>query len=664
MRWTQSSPGPFGALVVAGLAVHAAHGLTGFGGPLVDWLVVQALYYVLMVVAVGVCAFRAYKQKSERRAWACIAAGIAAWALGELSWSVGLGNESGDPMIGDVGYLAYYPLVLAGCAWLAADHDGRRPAGSWLDALAASLAISAVGTAVLLDDVFSDIEGQDMGAMLAFAYPTLDIMLIALVIGSAASQGWRLERRWAVLGAGLMLGGVANSMYYAQITAGTYVEGGLLDTVRPMSALMLALASVHGSRTRPLPRTPTLLLPLGLAFVSLTILVIDHFRAIPTAAIALACGALIAVLGRALLAFRENEAMLSHSQVEALTDGLTDLPNRRALSQRLDALLAQAQPTTLLLFDLDGFKLYNDTFGHPAGDALLVRLAGRLSEAVEGEGTAYRMGGDEFCVLLPGDDASSVRVELALRESGEGFDVGASFGTVALPRETLDATEALRIVDQRLYAGKERRRASAGAQASDALLRVLGEREPDLHEHLHDVALLATTVAAELGLGLDEIAEIRRAAELHDIGKVALPDLVLQKPGPLAADERTFVEQHTIIGERILAAAPALRAVGRIVRASHERWDGAGYPDGLVQEDIPMGARIIAVCDAYDAMITVRPYQGAVPTSDALSELRRCAGTQFDPTVVTAFTAMILAEPQPLPEPQPLSLSSRSMSST
>jgi two-component system, cell cycle response regulator len=141
----------------------------------------------------------------------------------------------------------------------------------------------------------------------------------------------------------------------------------------------------------------------------------------------------------------------------------------------------------------------------------------------------------------------------------------------------------------------------------------------------------------------EQLDELVRGAELHDVGKMAIPDAILHKPAGLAPDEWAFVHQHTIIGERILAAAPALRAVGALVRSSHERWDGRGYPDRLAGDAIPLGARVIAVCDAYDAMRSDRPYRRACPQDEALAELRRCAGRQFDPAVVEAFCAEITA---------------------
>jgi two-component system, cell cycle response regulator len=302
-----------------------------------------------------------------------------------------------------------------------------------------------------------------------------------------------------------------------------------------------------------------------------------------------------------------------------------------------------------VLLDLDGFKDYNDTFGHPAGDALLVRLGKRLDKAVAGSGSAYRLGGDEFCALLRfdpdrfGDDVN--RVVAALHERGEGFEVSSSHGTVIMPSEARDSARALQLADQRLYAQKGvRRRQATTQQVRDVLLQMVTERTPELRDHIDDVALFAQGVGRRLGLAAHELHELVRAAELHDMGKMAIPDAILTKAGPLDAAEWEFVRQHTIIGERMLHMAPALAGVARLVRWSHERMDGKGYPDGLVGHEIPIGARIVAVCDAFDAMTSDRPYRRAMSADAAVEELLRHAGTQFDAEVIAAFQAE-LAEP-------------------
>jgi HD-GYP domain-containing protein (c-di-GMP phosphodiesterase class II) len=170
---------------------------------------------------------------------------------------------------------------------------------------------------------------------------------------------------------------------------------------------------------------------------------------------------------------------------------------------------------------------------------------------------------------------------------------------------------------------------------------VLQEREPGLGEHLHDVADLARLTAVALGLEGEELELVVRAAELHDVGKVAVPDAILSKPGPLSEAEWGFMREHTIVGDRILSAAPALEGVAKLVRASHERYDGRGYPDQLRGEEIPLGARIVTVCDAFHAMTSYRPYRSALPVQDALDELHRCATRQFDPTVVRTFALIV-----------------------
>jgi HD-GYP domain-containing protein (c-di-GMP phosphodiesterase class II) len=226
-----------------------------------------------------------------------------------------------------------------------------------------------------------------------------------------------------------------------------------------------------------------------------------------------------------------------------------------------------------------------------------------------------------------------------LSEHGEGFSIGCSYGAIVLPREAQDAAGALRIADQRMYAQKHAGRMSAGNQSKEVLLRALTERNPELGNHLTGVADLAEATARLLGLTPFEVEQVRHAAELHDVGKVAVPDEILNKPGPLDEREWEFIRRHTVIGERIIAAAPSLGGVAAIVRSSHERFDGAGYPDRLAGDDIPLGARIVSVADAFDAMTSTRSYSAARDPHAALDELRTCAGAQFDPMVVDAFCA-------------------------
>jgi diguanylate cyclase (GGDEF)-like protein len=334
---------------------------------------------------------------------------------------------------------------------------------------------------------------------------------------------------------------------------------------------------------------------------------------------------------------RVNQTLLGASRVEARTDALTTLGNLAA------AVAAPPGSPELLLvmFDLDGFKQYNDTFGHAAGDELLHRLGARLARAAEEHsGSAYRMGGDEFCVLAhPSTESVEKLLDdtlAALSDNGERWKIGCSYGAVWIPSEALTESAGLKLADERMYANKVGR-LSASRQITDALLQVLTEQHTVVGDHPDSVAELAGAIATDLGEPAYEVARIELAGRLHDIGKSAIPAAILDKPGPLNEREWEFIHRHPAIGERIVLAAPALAGTAELIRSSHERSDGQGYPDGLVGTDAPIGSRIIAVCDAFDAMTTDRPYRDAITADAALLELQRAAGTQFDPTIVEQF---------------------------
>jgi HD-GYP domain-containing protein (c-di-GMP phosphodiesterase class II) len=200
----------------------------------------------------------------------------------------------------------------------------------------------------------------------------------------------------------------------------------------------------------------------------------------------------------------------------------------------------------------------------------------------------------------------------------------------------------LRLADRRMYMEKGQRADSALSQARSVLLGLLRERQPDHDLHVDGVARLASETGRALGLDTEDLDVLVRAAEMHDIGKVAIPDEILHKPGPLDEAELELVHKHTKIGERVLYAAPALREVGKVVRSTHEHWDGSGYPDGLAGEEIPLAARVILICNAYDAMVQSRPYGEPLSQEEAIAELRRDAGRQFDPELVELIVDRIL----------------------
>ena len=639
----------------AGLAAYGAHVVFGFGGEGSEGFFQDWLYNALVLSAAASCLLRGILLRAERARWLSLGAGLLCLFGGELYYTLHLSHLADPPYpsLADGLYLAFYPAGYAALVLFAPRASRQLRASLWLDGLVSSLAVAALTAAVLLQPIVASTGGDRLEVATTLAYPLGDVTLLVFVVGLLALSAWKPSRSWTLIAAGLATMAVADGIFLWQSANGSYAEGQALDALWPAAALLLGHAAWQPSAraaTR-LEGWRLLAMPAVFALVPVGLLVYGNLEPMNTPALVLAAAALVVAVVRMAYAFSNTLRVTAEATAAALTDALTGLGNRRALLAELEAELAEPPAThsaVLVLFDLDGFKDYNDTFGHPAGDALLVRLGGRLDRAVAGRGSAYRLGGDEFCALLRfdpnrvGDDVD--RAVAALHERGEGFDVGSSHGTVILPAEAPDSARALQLADQRLYAQKGvRRRQATTRQVRDVLLQMISERTPELRHHIDDVALLAQGVGRRLGLRAHELHEVVRAAELHDIGKMAIPDEILTKPGPLDAPEWEFMRQHTIVGERMLGVAPALGGVARLVRWSHERMDGGGYPDGLVGDEIPLGARIITVCDAFHAMTSDRPYRRAVSVDEAVAELLRHCGTQFDPEVVAAFQAELVA---------------------
>jgi two-component system cell cycle response regulator len=638
------------AALLALVALYAVEVLSGAKGGL-DTFFDSWVYNGLLLAAGAMCLARAVLLRNERLPWLLLTCALVLWTTGDLYYYFFL-SDSDDvpiPSIADPFYLAFYPIGYVALALLLRSRMRVDKGNLWLDGIIGGLAVAALAVAVVFDKVLSSTGGSSLVVATNLAYPLADLLLLALIVGMFALVGWRLDLTWAFVAAGFAAFAVADSTYLYQTAVGRYVEGGLVDVGWPAALVLIACAAWQSATKLEDVRSESwqaLAIPTTFAVLALSLLVYDHFTRINTLAVVLASATIAAVIVRAVLTFRDRIRLLEASRQEALTDTLTGLGNRRRFMADLEAAFDDAndQPRALLVFDLDGFKAYNDSFGHSAGDALLGRLAGRLDETVAGSGRAYRLGGDEFCILASAahgrPDGLIESAAIALTEEGEGFIVGCSRGSVLIPSEATEVTEALRTADDRMYLHKQRHRGTADRQSVDVLISVLNERDSQLAHHLADVADLAEAVARKLKVPPDQIRTIRQAAELHDVGKLAIPEEILSKPGSLGEDDWAFVKRHTVIGQRILGSAPTLGGAAKIVRSTHERWDGAGYPDQLSGRDIPLGARIIAVCDAFDAMMSRRPYAPALRHEHAMRELVRCAGKQFDAEVVEAFAAV------------------------
>ena len=634
----------------AGLAVFAAYTLLASSDGALFGFFNSGVYNALMILACVTAGSHAYLVKKERAAWTVITIAMSSWVFGELWYAVFVPESY--PSMADAGYIGFYLLLYVGMVLLLRSR-ARTIAGTlWIDGATAALAAGAVGAAVIFALVADVTAGSTSVVVTNLAYPLGDVLLLSAVFGVFALTGWRPGLRWGLLGLGVLSTTLADSIYLFQSAEGTYVEGTWIDILWPAALLLIAASAWVNDRTRAglsVEGRPLLAVPAVCALAATAILVYDHFNRLNMLAIVLASATLGLVIVRLAVTFRENGRLLALTREEATTDSLTGLANRRQLVTDLERRLAgdPVAPTMLMLFDLDGFKGYNDSFGHPAGDALLARLGSKLATVLTDDGTAYRLGGDEFCLLATvGEGEAEPLIDRAceaLTERGEGFDIGSSFGAVMLPDEATDASHALQLADERLYAQKYSRRGES-ERTMAALLAALSFREPELEAQRADAGVLALEVGTMLGLRRDELDELERAAQLHDLGKIAVPDEILHKPGPLDEREWEFVRQHTIVGERILRASPALRSVAGIVRSSHENWDGSGYPDGLAGEEAPLASRIIRVCSAYVAMISERPYRPALSEEDALGELMRLAGTEYDATIVRMFVAHVRDE--------------------
>jgi two-component system, cell cycle response regulator len=643
-------------LVVFAAYVAVALGLGG--SDLLD--VFSSWVYIGLGLGASVLlALRGFTSDDRRGAWLALSVGAGMYAIGELIYELAYSDApelAPYPSVADAFWLGSYLAVGTGIVLVLRARLHRAfHATMWLDAAIGATTIAALAATVAFDPVLTDTAGYGWEVATDLAYPLADLGLLALVVTLLALTGWRPGLGWALFAVALSASAVSDILYAREIALGTDGQDTLLAPVWPAATLLLAYAAwrpLNASSRSGMPLARVFIFPAFFTLLALAILVYDQIHSVNTLGVVLAATAIALAVARMALSFLDNLRMLRRARHDALTDSLTGLANRRAFMEALERGLeggADAEPGMLALFDLDGFKRYNDAYGHPAGDALLQRLSGDLCDVVEGHGRAFRLGGDEFCLLIndgTGDELFRDAAR-ALEARGDGFDVTASYGVVRLPSDADTAEEALHLADRRMYAAKEARPSSAGLQTRTVLLKVLSEREPDLLEHSTDVMALARGVARRLGLPIEERDVVARAAELHDIGKMAIPDAILNKPGPLDDREWRFMRRHTIIGEDILNVAPALQPVAALVRASHERWDGKGYPDGTAGDAIPQGARIVAVCDAFSAMVQDRPYQAGLSVGEAVSEIERCAGTNFDPAVVAAFAAEIRSEAVP-----------------
>jgi len=473
---TGSTRTAIGVVLFGGALLVALHDWLGVGGSGLD-LALNGFVYDATIVAAGLaCLLRARQPETERGAWLAIAAAVLAWAAGEIYWTAAIeGNPSAPyPSPADIGYLAFYPLAAFGLHRLVRARARQLDWRLWVDGLIAALGTAALGAALIFEFVAERTSGSPIQVATTLAYPLGDIVMLALVVGIVALTRWRPGRTWWLLLAGLAAMAVADVAFTLQSYEATLPGG---DWVEPLYLLAAVFIGAEAWQPRAATIRPRarfdgwreLMVPGFFALVLIGLFAMQYFRAASGLTTVLWSATMIAVLVRLAISVNENKSLLE----QVRTDALTGLGNQGRLQVDLAAACddAAGAPLALLLFDLNGFKRYNDTFGHPAGDAMLGQLGEQLRAAIGAAGSAYRIGGDEFAVLLSCGErergAATKRAAEALGASGRGFELSASWGIVAIPEEASTPTEALRLADVRMYAQKESRRLAQGPVALD-----------------------------------------------------------------------------------------------------------------------------------------------------------------------------------------------------
>jgi two-component system, cell cycle response regulator len=391
--------------------------------------------------------------------------------------------------------------------------------------------------------------------------------------------------------------------------------------------------------------------PSAFAIAAIGLLVYDHLnKRVSEILFWLTLGLIIAIFARIIETNRQQSCALEEREQDALNDQVTGLNNRRQLEGDIEAAVAAADTERILvLLELDGLQNYNDRFGYAAGDDLLRNVALQLISAVTPlGGNAYRLAASRLAVLVPAGHSRLGEIILAattsLRDDDKDLLIGRSYGEVTIPSDTDDVECAIQIAGQRLATHKERQHRSARRQAQSVLMAALSARHPELRDELRISAYRAISLARRLEVSRDQIDDVALAAELHSIGLLAIPEAMIQREAGFEESDPTGIRSFPVEGANIICAAPGLTHVADLVRATCERFDGGGYPDGLAGNAIPVGSRIIAVAVAFASMTSPRPHRAAHSATEAIAEIGRYSGTRFDPRVVDALAAEISEE--------------------
>jgi diguanylate cyclase (GGDEF)-like protein len=468
-----------GCVLTLGTATVALHDWFSVGGAWLDRPAEGWIYDAVVIAAGLTCLVRAQSAGRERLAWSMIGLAILVWGAGEVYWTAKILNDPTPPYpsAADIGYLAYYPLAALGLALLVRARTDELDWRLWMDGAIAALGTGALGAAFIFDYVAGQTSGSSLQVATTLAYPLGDIAILALTVGIIALTSWNPRRAWSFVLAGFAALAFADIAYTLQSTSLGVPEGNWTDPIYLFGACFLGAGAwqFRDSRIRAASRSMEgwreLVVPGVFATVMIGLFVMQYSRTSSSLAAVLTAATMIAVIVRLGISVRENNRLLE----QVRTDPLTGLFNRGGMQVDLEVYCEKASasaPVSVLLFDLNGFKRYNDTFGHPAGDELLSELGGALRTSVSDDGVAYRFGGDEFCVLLtcPANrfDEVTRRCASALSAGQKGVSVSASWGSAQIPGEAAGGSEALQLADLRMYAQKESRRVARDSYPAES----------------------------------------------------------------------------------------------------------------------------------------------------------------------------------------------------
>ncbi|MEV4622984.1 diguanylate cyclase [Asanoa sp. NPDC049573] len=682
MRWATGAGAGWLVIFIVLLVIAQAHSSTAL---------VDLPYLLPIVAAVGLSVAAAVVTGGRTRiAWTLLATSNALWLAGEVIWVYyTYVLQRGPPAVSsaDFFYLASYvfaiPAILVGIG----STGHLRHIRGLLDAGLLALGLGTIGWQVAISPSLP--EAPRLADFVAFAYPLFGVAIVTTLAAVGLAGRHRLPAWGVLVGAAFAVAGVTDAVYAysiaAQDTASNWINiGWQVEAVLFGLAAVAAIrkpAPVERERARSRDLTAAPLVIAGLAATGL--ILADRLDEGPLTAstLAILLALFVGLLVRQLLIIRDRtrlatqlRAALREQERLAITDGLTGVYNRRFFQEMLRIEAERGEraqtPLSLVLIDLDEFKKVNDGYGHPAGDVVLAQIAARIRGGLRSTDVVARYGGEEFVCLLPGA-GEEVAVEIAeqIRQSigrdavavggGRSVCLTSSLGVATAGiRGTRPLTEPDALVndaDAALYRAKAngRNQVVAVGMLADPI-----DTDPDLppglvwladqidakisaHEHSTAVSRWSLLVGERLGVDVATLRRVGAAGRLHDVGKLSVADSVLRKALPLTAAEWEQLRRHPAESARLLTELGQRPDLATVAAAHHERFDGRGYPLGLAGAQIPVEARIVAVTDAWAAMLADRPYAPARTVAGAREQIEQGRGAQFDPVVADAFLALV-----------------------